>query len=96
MSYRKPSCHRFPLSIIGDALRWSHRFPLNQRDWQELLHEYSVQVSHETLRPWNIKFAPLLSEALRHQEGTPRFPVVFGRDVRGSRWGQALAVAGSG
>ena len=30
---------------------------------------------HETLRQWNIKFAPLLKEELRHRE--PR---------RGSRW----------
>ena len=30
---------------------------------------------YETLREWNIKFAPLLTEALRHRE--PR---------RGSRW----------
>ncbi len=34
-----------------------------------------VQVSHETLRQWNTKFAPLLTEKLRHRE--PR---------RGSRW----------
>ncbi len=49
--------------------------PLSQRDVQELLHERGVQVSHETLRQWNIKFAPLLTEELRHRE--PR---------RGSRW----------
>ncbi|GHF64544.1 IS6 family transposase [Deinococcus metalli] len=42
---------------------------------QELLHERGLQVSHETLRQWNIKFAPLLTEELRHRE--PR---------RGSRW----------
>lgn len=72
---RKPYRHRFPLSVIGYALRLYHRFPLSQRDVQELLHERGVQVSHETLRQWNIKFAPLLTEELRHRE--PR---------RGSRW----------
>ena len=51
------------------------RFPLSQRDVQELLHERGIHVSHETLRQWNIKFAPLLTEELRHRE--PR---------RGSRW----------
>jgi len=48
---------------------------LSQRDVQELLQERGIQVSHETLRQWNIKFAPLLTEELRHRE--PR---------RGSRW----------
>ncbi|WP_418514654.1 IS6 family transposase [Deinococcus sp. RM] len=75
MTDRKPYRHRFPLSVIGDALRLYHRFPLSQRDVQELLHERGIQVSHETLRQWNIKFAPLLTEELRHRE--PR---------RGSRW----------
>ena len=75
MTDRKPYRHRFPLSVIGYALRLYHRFPLSQRDVQELLHERGIQVSHETLRQWNIKFAPLLTEELRHRE--PR---------RGSRW----------
>ncbi|GGB82618.1 IS6 family transposase [Deinococcus soli (ex Cha et al. 2016)] len=75
MTDRKPYRHRFPLSVIGYALRLYHRFPLSQRDVQELLHERGIVVSHETLRQWNIKFAPLLTEELRHRE--PR---------RGSRW----------
>ncbi|BDP44320.1 IS6 family transposase (plasmid) [Deinococcus aetherius] len=75
MTDRKPYRHRFPLSVIGDALRLSHRFPLSQRDVQELLHERGVQISHETLRQWNIPFAPLLTEELRHRE-----------PERGSRW----------
>lgn len=75
MSDRKPYRHRFPLSVIGYALRLYHRFPLSQRDVQELLQERGIVVSHETLRQWNIKFAPLLTEELRHRE--PR---------RGSRW----------
>ncbi len=72
---RKPYRHRFPLSIIGYALWLYHCFPLSQRDVQELLLERGIVVSHETLRQWNIKFAPLLTEELRHRE--PR---------RGSRW----------
>ena len=38
------------------------------RDVQELLPQRSLQVSHETLREWCIKFAPLFAEELRHQE----------------------------
>ena len=66
---------RFPLSVIGYAVWLYHRFPLSQRDVQELLFERGIVVSHEPLRQWNIKFAPLLTEELRHRE--PR---------RGSRW----------
>ncbi|ABF44195.1 Transposase (plasmid) [Deinococcus geothermalis DSM 11300] len=72
---RKPYRHRFPLNVIGYALWLYHRFPLSQRDVQELLHERGIQVSHATLRQWNMKFAPLLTKELRHRE--PR---------RGSRW----------
>lgn len=61
--------------MIRYVLWLYHRFPLSQRDVQELLHERGIQVSHETLRQWNIKFAPLLTEDLRQRE--PR---------RGSRW----------
>ncbi len=75
MSDRKPDRHRFPLSGIEYALWLYHRFPLSQRDVQELLHERGIHVSHETLRQWNIKFAPLLTEELRHRE-----------PYRGSRW----------
>ncbi|UBV45353.1 IS6 family transposase (plasmid) [Deinococcus taeanensis] len=68
MTDRTPYRHRFPLSIIGYALWLYHRFPLSQRDVPELLHERGVQVSHETLRQWNIKFAPLLTEELRPRD----------------------------
>jgi putative transposase len=59
---RKPYRHRLPLSIIQYALWLYHRFSLSQRDVQELLQERGIQVSHETLRQGNIKFAPLLTE----------------------------------
>ena len=48
---------------------------LSYRDVQELLYQRGIEVSHETLREWCIKFGPLFVEELRHRE--PR---------RGSRW----------
>ncbi len=42
---RKPYRHRFPLSIIGYALWLYHRFPLSQRDVQELLFQRGMVVS---------------------------------------------------
>lgn len=49
MTARKPYRHRFPLSVIGYALRLDHCFPLSQRDVQELLHVRVIIVSHESL-----------------------------------------------
>ncbi|MGY2897301.1 transposase-like protein, partial [Deinococcus sp. UYEF24] len=42
---------------------------------QELLQEHGLEVSHDTLREWNIKFSLLIAEALRHRESR-----------RGSQW----------
>ena len=63
------------MSIIQHAVWLYHRFPLSYRDVQELLHQRGIEVSHETLREWCIKFSSLFAEELRHRE--PR---------RGSRW----------
>lgn len=50
MNDRKPYRHRFPISIIQYAAWLYHRFPLSDRDVQELLQERGVEVSHDTLR----------------------------------------------
>ena len=75
MTDAKPYRHRFPMTIIQHAVWLYHRFPLSYRDVQELFHQRGIEVSHETLREWCIKFGPLFAEELRHRE--PR---------RGSRW----------
>ena len=75
MTDAKPYRHRFSMSIIQHAVWLYHHFPLSYRDVQELLHQRGIQVSHETLREWCIKFATLFAEGLRHRE--PR---------RGFRW----------
>ena len=75
MTDAKPYRHRFPMTIIQHAVWLYHRFPLSYRDVQELLHQRGIQVSHETLREWCMKFGSFFAEGLRHRE--PR---------RGSRW----------
>ena len=75
MTDAKPYRHRFPMTIIQHAVWLYHRFPLSYRDVQELLHQRGIQVSHETLREWCMKFDSFFAEGLRHRE--PR---------RGSRW----------
>nr|WP_255639419.1 IS6 family transposase [Deinococcus betulae] len=63
------------MTIIQHAVWLYHRFPLSDRDVQELLHQRGIEVSHETLREWCIKCSPLFAQDLRHRE--PR---------RDSRW----------
>ena len=75
MTDPNPYRHRFPISIIQYAVWLYHRFPLSYRDVQELLHQRGIEVSHETLRKWCIKFSALFAEDLRQRE--PR---------RGSSW----------
>ena len=63
------------MTIIQHSVWLYHRFPLSYRDVQELLHQRGIQVSHETLREWNIKFVSLFAKDLCYRE--PR---------RGSWW----------
>ncbi len=44
MPDRKPYRHRFPINVIGYALRLYHCFPQSQRDVQELLYERGIIV----------------------------------------------------
>ena len=54
MTDAKPYRHRFPMTIIQHAIWLYH--PLSYQDVQELLHQRGIEVSHETLREWCIKF----------------------------------------
>ena len=56
------------MSIIRYAVWLCHRFPLSSRDVRELLHQRDIEVSHEILREWCLKFGPLFVEELRHRE----------------------------
>jgi len=64
----KPYRHRFSMVIIQHAVWLYHRFTLSYRDVQELLHQRGIQVIHENLREWCIKFGPFFAEDLRHRE----------------------------
>ena len=67
-SSERPKGYRFPKTIISYAVYLYHRFLLSYRDVQELLFERGIDVSHETIRVWCVKFGPDLAEALRHRK----------------------------
>src|SRR5438309_9211703 len=48
--------HRFPGEIISHGVWLYYRFPLSYRDVQELLFERGIDVTHEAIRQWCLKF----------------------------------------
>ena len=47
------------------AVRWRLRYKLGFRDVAELLLQRGFEVTHETIRAWEVRFAPLLADQLR-------------------------------
>ncbi|NJK45167.1 MAG: IS6 family transposase [Pleurocapsa sp. SU_196_0] len=63
--------YRFPIAVIHHALWLMNRFNLSLRTVQEMLLERGIEVSHETLREWNLKFAAYISLEIKRRRGTP-------------------------
>ncbi len=63
-----PKGYRFPKLVIGHAVYLYHRLPISYRDVQELLFKRGINVSHETVRAWCVRFGPDLAEALRQHK----------------------------
>jgi transposase-like protein len=56
---------QFPSDIVLIAVLWRLRYKLGFRDVAELLLQRGFEVSYETIRVWEFRFAPLVSENLR-------------------------------
>jgi transposase-like protein len=57
--------HQFPPEIIRHAVWLYLRFSLSYRDVEELLAERGLNVSHETVRRWVLKFGQAFARNLR-------------------------------
>ncbi len=66
-----PKRHRFPVSIISQAVWLYHRFNNSYRDIQEQLAFRGIILSHETVRYWGIKFASHFKEVIKKRERKP-------------------------
>jgi putative transposase len=66
-----PPRYRFPLSIISQAVWAYHRFNHSYRDIQDELAFRGINVSHETIRRWCIKFANHFRDAIKKRERKP-------------------------
>jgi transposase-like protein len=62
---------QFPTDIVLLAVLWRLRYKLGLRDVAELLLQRRYEVSYETVRAWEFRFAPLVSEKLRLKRHGP-------------------------
>ena len=56
---------QFPTDIVLMAVLWRLRYKLGFRDVSELLLQRGFVVSYETVRTWELRFAPLVTQRLR-------------------------------
>ncbi|MCH7970405.1 MAG: IS6 family transposase [Chloroflexi bacterium] len=56
---------QFPTDIVLLAVLWRLRYKLSFRDVAELLLQRGFEISHETIRVWEYRFTPMVSENLR-------------------------------
>lgn len=56
---------QFPTDVVLMAVLWRLRYKLGFRDVAELLLHRGFEVSYETVRTWEFRFAPLVSTNLR-------------------------------
>ena len=55
----------YPTDVVLLAVLWRLRYKLSFRDVAEMLLQRGFEVTHETVRAWEFRFAPLVSEQLR-------------------------------
>src|SRR5919107_2619032 len=76
----RPSAFRYfktSPEVIRLAVMLYVRFPLSLRNVEDLLHERGIEVSHETVRFWWLRFGPMFAAEIRRKR--------VGQ-MRSSRW----------
>src|ERR671937_765296 len=63
--------HRFPGEIISHGVWLYYRFPLSYRDVQELLFARGIDVTHEAIRQWGLKFGQDYANQLKRRRAQP-------------------------
>jgi putative transposase len=78
MTQRSPFRYfRTSPEIIRLAVMMYVRFPLSLRNDEDLLHERGIEVSHETVRFWWMRFGPMFAAEIRKRRV---------KGMRASRW----------
>jgi hypothetical protein len=63
--------HRFPGEIISHGVWLYDRFPLSDRDVQEMLFERGIDVTYEAIRQWCLQFGQDYANRLRRRRPRP-------------------------
>jgi putative transposase len=63
--------HRFPPELISYTVWLYFRFPLSLRMVEEMLAFRGIEVSHETIRQWALKFGQELANIIRRRLPRP-------------------------
>jgi putative transposase len=53
---------RYPSELIFKVVTWRLRYKLSLRDLSELLTNEGITISYETVRDWEVKFAPVIED----------------------------------
>lgn len=56
---------KFPTDIVLLVVLWRLRYPLGLRDLAEMFLERGFQFTHEAVREWEERFAPVVAQQLR-------------------------------
>ena len=67
-----PKRHRFPVSIISQAIWQYHRFNLSYRDISERLLYRGIDVSYEAVRSWCYKFSSHFKDVIKKKQRKPK------------------------
>jgi putative transposase len=63
--------HRFPAEVISHAVWLYVRFPLSLRMVEEMLAARGIEVSHEAVRQWALKFGQSFANQIRRRLPAP-------------------------
>ncbi len=63
--------HRFPPELISYTVWLYYRFPLSLRMVEEMLAFRGIEVSHETIRQWALKFGQAFANQIRRRLPAP-------------------------
>jgi len=63
--------HRFPPELISYTVWLYYRFPLSLRMVEEMLAFRGIEVSHETIRQWALKFGQEFANIIRRRLPRP-------------------------
>jgi putative transposase len=59
------NCLEFPTDIVLLVVLWRVRYKLSLRDLAEMFLERAFKYTHEAVREWKARFAPLVADKLR-------------------------------